>query len=570
MQRRRLASSILVFALCAALEVPTSGQDDSTTFRTSTQLVLVPVVVKDRSRHVVSGLRATDFSIAVDDKPQVVAQFEEVHQHGQAAITKPTLRPGEYSNARLTSENPIGLTIIMLDLINTPFEHQVRARDQLIKFLTRSLQPEQYLSILALTSTGLRKLHDLTNNNEELIEALRGTRSEVNRASSAESEKQLPTSAADGGFGPSTLGSELRQVVEQEFRDFMMTNQRQLTMEAMVQIAQAYKSIPGRKNLIWTTAGFPFYLHDSKSFAGFVYGTANDYESVWRQLNDANISVYPVDVRGVFDPLWDAEYAPFNTTFDRAAGEDAMYDYWSTRSTMRNFAEATGGNACLGNNDMPTCYADTLDDAGDYYMVNFYLAPELRTEGWHKLKVKVNGNYEVRARKGFTVSKGEGQSSANLEIVEALRSPIENNGLPFSLVLGQPSPYHESRNVITVSEGKKKKKLPVQEDRIAVAVVPFKITVVKNTIGVDLDHQNKFGLRIDAAVVTDKKEILSVFSKLAEGSLTPEGLEKFSGLEFTFADSIFVPPGTLRVRFALLDTVGHRLGTLEAPLVIPK
>lgn len=285
-------------------------------------------------------------------------------------------------------------------------------------------------------------------------------------------------------------------------------------------------------------------------------------------MNDANISVYPVDVRGVFDPLWDTQFSPANATFDQAGAEAAMFDNWSTRSTMRNFADATGGNACLGQNEMPKCYADTLDDASDYYMVNFYLAPELRSEGWHKLKVKVNGNYEVRARRGFTVSKSEGRLSPDLEIVEALRSPIENNGLPFSLELGEPHPFHETRKTLSLPEEKKKKKSKALVERVPVAVVPFKITVAKNTLGIDTNH--KFALRIDAAVVTEKKEILSVFSKLAEANLTPEGLQKFAQLEFIFTDSIYVPPGTSRVRFALLDTVGNRLGTLEAPLLVSK
>jgi VWFA-related protein len=543
------------------------GQDDSPTFKTSTQLVLVPVVVKDRKGHVVSGLKATDFFVTVDKKSQTVAQFEEVSHVGPAAVPKAVLKPGEYSNARVAKE-PIGMTIIMLDLVNTPFVEQARARDQLIKFLAHNFHPNQYVSLLALTSSGLRQIHDFTNNSDELLESVRGTQSEVNRATSTDSEKYLSTNVTNEALGPSILGDQLHDLVDQEFREFRMTNQRQLTLEAMVQVAQAYKATPGRKNLVWTTAGFPFYLYDPKSFASFTYGRFQDYESVWRRLNDANISVYPVDVRGVFDPLWDAQYSPMNANFEQPGAQAALFDYWSTRNTMSNFADATGGHACIGNNDMAGCYADVVDDASDYYLVSFYLAPPLRTEGWHELKVKVNGSYHVRARRGFTISNVAARTNPDLEVVEALRSPIENDGLPFTVELGQPSPYTPPPNVLNASTAKKKPK--VRQDRVAAAVVPFKITIAKNALTVDTDHQNRLRLRIEAALITDQKEILSSFSKVAEFNLSPEGLQKFSSLEFTYADSLYAPSGTLRVRFALLDMVGNALGTVEAPLRIPK
>ena len=477
------------------------------------------------------------------------------------------LKPGEYSNARVAKE-PIGMTIIMLDLVNTPFVEQARARDQLIKLLARNFHPNQYVSLLALTSSGLRQIHEFTNNSDELLEAARSTQSEVNPATSTESEKHLSTNVASDALGPSILGDQLHDLVDQEFREFRMTNQRQLTLEAMVQVAQAYKATPGRKNLVWTTAGFPFYLYDPKSFATFTYGRFQDYESVWRRLNDANISVYPVDVRGVFDPLWDAQYSPINATFEQPGAQAALFDSWSTRNTMRNFADATGGNACIGNNDMASCYADVVDDANDYYLVNFYLAPELRTEGWHELKVKVNGNYHVRARRGFTISKVAVQPNPDLEVVEALRSPIENDGLPFTVELGQPSPFTPPRNILNASSVKKKR--AVRQDRVAAAVVPFKITVGKNALTVDTDHQNRLKLRIEAALITDHREILSSFSKVVEFNLSPKGLQTFSNLEFTYADSLYAPSGTLRVRFALLDMVGNALGTVEAPLRISK
>jgi VWFA-related protein len=523
-------------------------------------------VVKDRSGQVVSGLKPNDFSVSVDNKLQVVAQFEEVRNQRPALIQKPTVKPGHYSNAGLPTSSPIGLTIILLDLVNTPFEHQVRARSQLIKFLTKSLLPEQFVTILALTASGLRQIHDFTNNNDALISALLQTQSELNRATITES--QTTSSLQNPELGSRDSGAALGGLVEQEYKNFMVASQRQLTMEAMVQVAEAFKAIPGRKNLVWTTAGFPFYLYDSSALAEITFGTSADYESVWRQLNDANISVYPIDVRGVFDPLWEAQFSPAHAVYSAAGADAAKFSFWSSRDTMRNFADATGGKACLGQNEMSRCYADTLDDARDYYLVSFYLPPEMRTEGWHKLKVKVNGSYEVRARQGFTVGKQNGIPSSDLEVVEALRSPLENAGLHFSLELGQPHPLNEMRKVLSAPDFRNKPKSKLRGARFAVATVPFKITIARNSVVIDPQQQNKFAVRVDAAAVTENNEVLALFSKMVDGNLTPDGLKKFANIEFTFADSVALPAGRLRVRFAVQDAIGGNLGTLEAPIEI--
>src|SRR5262245_1967740 len=56
----------------------TSGRASQPTpvFRANTELVLVNVVVRDRSGKVVRGLSASDFVVTEDDKPQTVTSFD--------------------------------------------------------------------------------------------------------------------------------------------------------------------------------------------------------------------------------------------------------------------------------------------------------------------------------------------------------------------------------------------------------------------------------------------------------------------------------------------------------------
>src|SRR5581483_8531962 len=76
-------------------------------FRAGTELVLVNVVVRDKSGAVVRGLKADDFTITEDDKPQAITSFdfEELDRADAAASAaaepapvlpeKPVVRAGD-------------------------------------------------------------------------------------------------------------------------------------------------------------------------------------------------------------------------------------------------------------------------------------------------------------------------------------------------------------------------------------------------------------------------------------------------------------------------------------------
>ena len=72
----------------------------------------------------------------------------------------------------------------------------------------------------------------------------------------------------------------------------------------MQQVAQALAVFPGRKSLIWASGGFPFSVSDTTmQLAPAGRDTLSDvlplYEHTWQLLNDAQIALYPVDVKGL-------------------------------------------------------------------------------------------------------------------------------------------------------------------------------------------------------------------------------------------------------------------------------
>ena len=108
------------------------------TIRTGTQVVAVDVVVTDSAGHLVKGLQQSDFHVAEDGKPQNIRYFSEVLESDRKPPAptprKEVLPPNVFSNsAAPTEENAV--TVVLLDLLNTPMADQAYAQDQLIKFL---------------------------------------------------------------------------------------------------------------------------------------------------------------------------------------------------------------------------------------------------------------------------------------------------------------------------------------------------------------------------------------------------------------------------------------------------
>src|SRR5205085_7533676 len=115
------------------------------TFKSRTELVLVPVVVHDRHDAHIPGLSKNDFIVQENGADQKITVFEEVRTSG-TPVHRASL-PGVFTNAlpragtQAANESTTPrLNIIVLDTINTPFLDQNRARQDLIKFLAKSVE----------------------------------------------------------------------------------------------------------------------------------------------------------------------------------------------------------------------------------------------------------------------------------------------------------------------------------------------------------------------------------------------------------------------------------------------
>lgn len=521
-------------------------------FRTQTILVQMPVVVTDKAGNHIHGLTKDDFRLTENGKEQTVSTFEELLAT-TGKIPAPTLKPGQFANLTLSDQQPRTVTVIALDTVNTPFLDQTYGRRELVKYLSRSLDSGQVLALMIMTSHGLKVVQSLTGDPEQLQQILKKTGGELPAMQGTDLNAQADVAAGDIPDVPavSTSGdpeAAIQAFVEHGdaiFSQYQQQNAIETTMNSFLGIAWALSGVPGRKSLIWATGGFPFTLRGPDAVP--IGDLSTLYERTMEALAEAQISVYPVDVRGLVNsnPIVEASRSGMPTA--RQINNRAWLQQ-SSIDSLNEFADMTGGKAFYNTNDLAASFKRTADDASSYYLLGYYLDAHNDHAGWRQLKVKVDKkDTEVRARKGIFVTKAtvHAQLSKNSDMNYALSTPVEGTGVPITV---------EWTGV--VGDGEKKN-------------VVFMARMPPNGLTMDPATQNKVDFEFATVAWSDKDHKQASSTAQNFSKVLPDAqLASIRANGVSFKNSIELSPGKYTVRFVVRDNFTGKVGSVTAPLTV--
>lgn len=539
----------LILLAVLLLTIPASSQRDApgqsrTTFRSRSELVLVPAVVTKAGAHV-TGLKREDFAVRDRGREQRIAIFEEV----QPSTRRPPIREAnEFTNFLPEDAAPKHLTIFVLDLVNTQFLQQAYARNQLLRALANSADSSEPKALVTFGRSGIRLIHDFTRNPAVLAAALRKVTGAV--PAGVDTDEVLSREVDD-------LQS-FAEPTEESFDAFRQKQAIQETLEDFHDLAKAFEGIPGRKTVVWATAGSPFLVYKpsnprfgpppNPSGSGTsrpMFDGATDmvsmYEKTWQLLNAANIAVYPVDVRGLFNP----GYSDASVRTPNGLQDWLVANREQSTATMQNFASSTGGVACVDRANLDDCFRAALADSTAYYLLGYYLEPQQAKPGWHKLEVKTTQpGTRLRARAGFFVPEPRVAQTKqdNSDIEDALRSPLDYTAVPMTVRWAGVS-----------GTGDKKQ-------------VRFEIRLMADAFTIEETGGNHMNLEVNVVAITEKGTGAAVRGKVLEAHFKPESLRKILHDGLTYADALELEPGEYTVRFIVRDNLSGRLGSVSAPL----
>jgi VWFA-related protein len=481
--------------------------------RVTTRLVEVSVVVHDKSGAPVSDLTRDDFRVFDRGKQQKVALF---FRNASRRVQSPPAPPGIFTNRRHEgSEAAGGVTVFLLDGLNTRFMDQVQARKQFLRILSQ-IEPEDRIAVYAL-GTELRVVQDFSGNSRRLVEA-------VNRYR-GENGFHVDMAYPDAPNTGMTDVDEMLKNALNVFSDRANVDRAIRTASALEAIADHVGPIPGRKNLIWITGSFPFVLN---AYAPVMRQPGEPYRErrsfnlefsrSTQALNNANIAVYPVDARGLVPGVPDGI-----DTLNRLAGQ-------------------TGGKAFYDTNDIRGAIGTAMKDAETSYTLGFYPDSAALDGRYHELRVAANRKgLEVRSRKGYIASADAPAADSEREtrIAEALWSPLEATGISLDARL-------ESAGGGTM--------------RVAIGIAGGDAAFVPEAA--------KWAGSFDLALVQHAGDgrRLGAVSKLFQIRLTQTqfGMARKSSL--TLTSECERAPEAVELRLVVFDRTSGRLGSLTIPL----
>jgi VWFA-related protein len=526
------------------------------------EIVLVPTVVTNRAGEHVPDLTQDQFTILENGHPQQIALFRHVKTTPEL-VKRPETPQNEFTNTLVTGSDR--LTIFVLDVLNSSFTEQGTARKELIEFLRKSLVFDEPTCLITIDIDGVKVLHDFTTDPAVLSEALKDV-------TGHRSPKETPTPDPDSfvtlsGHEQSTQLPADRRIAAEESRlellkvttkarELAASQRVHLTLDALHQIAEAFSGIPGRKSLIWATAGVPVQIdsvtevpewsRDSRpvgqvpsTFGSHERKLQTAYENTWGALNRANIAVYPLDIEDLINPVF---IGPSSGTppFKRS-------DLQSNVSNLETFAEMTGGRLCDRRSDAQGCFLEAAKDSSDYYLLGYYKSPSDTKPGWRKLSVKVSHpEMQVRARAGYF----------------ARGNQDENFGREEDLQLGLLSPLDFTGLTVTV------RWTPIK-DQGAKKRIGFEFRLAPGEATIDEAAKNRVSLDFAAIATTPVGLPAGNFWQSLNGNLNAATVVALKSKGATYPGNIDLPPGDYTLRFLVRDNLSGQMGSVSAPLKVP-
>jgi VWFA-related protein len=407
-------------ALSASKSEPASAE---TVLHLTTSLVLVDAVVTDKGE-AVHKLDRGRFHVLEDEQEQTIRTFDE-HQPALAPAGAPSpaaLPSSTYSNTPVYPESS-ALNVLLLDALNTPATDQAKVRHKMLEYLG-SIPPGTSLAVFTLSSR-LRMVSGFTTNVAELANALE--RKQPNTVVNSEMDKagqqQVEDAAADAAGSGFAVDAGMVSGMQRLQGDATAVHaglRGQMTLDALQQLARYLSAVPGRKNLIWLSGSFPIALYPTNPAGPNSSPKRTDSVRVTCDLlSAARVAVYPVDASGLMPaPLPETaseDYSVANSTVTQAVDNNLGFEAQiaDNRESMRQIAEATGGQAYVSSNGLKEAVASTIQNGGSYYTLGY--APVKKPDGrFRKIKLRLdNARYSLAYRRGYYADFDDKPSAHN-------------------------------------------------------------------------------------------------------------------------------------------------------------
>jgi VWFA-related protein len=536
---------VLALALAVAM-LPWTGSaqsQDSSGFRLKrdVEIVLVNVVVRDKSGNIVRGLKKDDFTVTEDGKSQTLSSFDFEQTDTEALPpleTQPTIigavKNGNSKNFPATPDKEFDfhgrrVMVLFFDLSSMEPEEIERATNSGIQFVEKQMASADLVAVASLSSS-IEINQDFTSDREALRKAIGA----LNPASA-----QGFDTGATGSTEGTADNSNAFTADDTEYNIFN-TDRR---LEAIQSLADSLSSIQQKKSLIYFSGGL------SKTGVENQAALRNAINRAVR----ANVALYTMDLRGLqaVVPGGEAQSASLRGTspYSGASVRSAMDSNFDSQETLSTLANDTGGKAFLDSNDFNQIYRQVQKDTSAYYMLAYHSTNPNRDGRYRKISVKAKiPNVTLEYRKGYYAPRDWQHSRSDdreQQLLDELSSDIPSTDLDVYLSAAYFR-LSDNRFYVPVS-------LVVRGSQIPFTTSGDKDKATLDVIGVVEDESKR-----PAGNVRDTVK------------LAVEGTKEVRRKNVQYETGFYLPPGKYHLKFVLRENEKGSIGSFETDLVIPE
>jgi len=352
------AALLCAFVLLIPIHLRAQSADDSVTFKAGVNLVMVPVVVRDSSGQIVTGLKKEDFTLLDNGRAATIASFS-VEKPGQhVTLEKPEV--GAVKAAPAAANTPMVVpdhfvAYLFDDVGWGGFNDLTWSRDGALRHL-ETLHPGDRVAVF---TTSCQTMVDFTADREKLKQAI--AKLELNPHMLPQCQPVGWNPNAPTSFGKATVPGE----------------------EALSRTVRRLAALPGQRSIVYVATAI---TGDPKYLVPYL-------ESLSRLALREKVVINTLEAGGLHTNSPDAG-TPINGNAQQITASVTQMQQSATtgRFWLSTLAYDTGGTAVQNTNDADAAYG-RLGTPDLMYVLGFN--PTLVDNKLHHLKIELKGRAKL-------------------------------------------------------------------------------------------------------------------------------------------------------------------------------
>ena len=514
------------------------------TLRVQSDIVLTNVVVRDKTGAAVRDLKASDFTILENGKPQKLASFDFQNVDEAAALNEKNTVTGHAldskSVADLLNNGGLGTTpnatlrdhrliVMFFDLSSMQPEDTDRAVQAAQDYIKSKMQPADLVAAVSL-GTSLSMDQDFTADKSLLLRA-------VGKYNGTEG-----TGFANGGQTGSTAGTadDASSFAADDTEYNSLNTDRELF--AIQQIARSLERVDQHKSLLY--------------FSGGLTRNGIENQASMRAATNAavraNLAIYSVDSRGLeaLPPVGNASTGSLRgvSAYNGGAAQSQLDANFGSQETLGTLASDTGGKFFSDSNDFAPAFQQVQRDTEAYYILGFRSANPAHDGSFRHLTVRVNRpGLKLEYRPGY-YAQADFQHQKNEDREQALEDQLRSDLPATDVALYLQALYFrlpDNRSFVPVS-------LIVPGSQI-----PFLKNGDRSKANIDILGQVKDAQGIVVGNVRDTVK------------LALDAAQQVQRKNIQYGTAFTLAPGRYHLKFVVRENQTGNMGSFETDLRVP-